>query len=398
MDLSKIEFGVFMKKECFHFEEGFTYVNHGAYGEVPLKIRDKQKQLLDVLNDNPGVFYRQTNKQLYNASIDAAAKFLGADPANLVFVQNATTGANTVLKSFPWQKGDEILASTYTYKAVEYACRKVAEFSTGGHIHQFEIRFPIKDESEVVDSMTSFLDKHPRIKLVVLDHITSPTALVFPVKKMITECRKRGVLVLIDAAHAPGQLEINLEQLDPDFYTGNFHKWVFTPRGCAILWIRKDHQSWCTPLVTSHMYKKGIQSEYRVQGTRDDIPYFLVPDSIQFYQDVGGRDKIVQYTKTLLDKASVLIAERLKTEVLQIPKSMEAPGMRLVLLPEFEGYEKNWEGSKNLYMDIMNKYKINCAIYPVQDELYLRLSANIYNHMADYEKIADLLCKLTRNR
>ncbi|XP_048730048.1 uncharacterized protein LOC125647413 [Ostrea edulis] len=396
MELSGIEFGAAMKKECFHFEDGFTFINHGSFGVVPTKIREKQKQLLDVLNDNPGVFYRQTNVELFQRSIDAAAKFLGADPSNLVFVQNATAGVNSVLKSFPWQKGDEILASIYTYKAVEYACRKVAEFPTGGHIHQFEIRFPIKDESEVVDNMTSFLDKHPRIKLVVLDHITSPTALVFPVKKMIAECRKRGVLVLIDAAHAPGQLEINLEQLDPDFYTGNFHKWVFTPRGCAILWIRKDHQNWCTPLVTSHMYKKGIQLEYRVQGTRDDIPYFLVPDSIQFYQDVGGRDKIVQYTNALLDKASVLIAERLNTEVLQIPKSMEAPGMRLVLLPEFEGYEKTWEGSEKMYMDIMNKYKINCAIYPVQDELYLRLSANIYNHMADYEKIADLLCNLTR--
>jgi selenocysteine lyase/cysteine desulfurase len=120
------------------------------------------------------------------------------------------------------------------------------------------------------------------------DHITSPTALVFPLKKMIAECRKRGVMVLVDAAHAPGQLEINLEDLDPDFYTGNFHKWVYTPRGCAILWIRKDHHNWCTPLVTSHMYNKGVQLEYRVQGTRDDIPYFLVPDAIEFYQEIGG--------------------------------------------------------------------------------------------------------------
>ena len=122
----------------------------------------------------------------------------------------------------------------------------------------------------------------------ILDHITSPSALVLPLKKMIEECRKRGVLVLVDGAHAPGQVEINLEELRPDFYTGNFHKWVFTPRGCAILWVHKDHHDWCTPLVTSHMYNKGFQLEYGVQGTRDDTPYFLVPDSIQFYKDVGG--------------------------------------------------------------------------------------------------------------
>ena len=120
------------------------------------------------------------------------------------------------------------------------------------------------------------------------DHITSPTALVFPLKKMIEECRKRGVLVLVDGAHAPGQMEINLEELRPDFYTGDFHKWMYTPRGCAFLWVHKDHQGWCTPLVTSNKYKEGFQMEFCVQGTRDDNPYFLIPEAIQFYKDVGG--------------------------------------------------------------------------------------------------------------
>lgn len=110
-----------------------------------------------------------------------------------------------------------------------------------------------------------------------------------PLKRMIEECRKRGVLVLIDGAHAPGQIEINLEELCPDFYVGNFHKWVYTPRGCAFLWVHKDHQNWCTPLVTSYMYDKGFQLEYGQQGTRDDTPYFLIPDAIQFYKDMGGR-------------------------------------------------------------------------------------------------------------
>ncbi|XP_061177980.1 uncharacterized protein LOC133186720 [Saccostrea echinata] len=396
MDLSKVDFGAAMKKQCFHFEEGFTYVNHGAYGEVPVIIREKQKQLLDTQNDNTGMFFRDETPRLYRKAIEAAAQFLRADPGNLVLVQNATTGVNSVLKAFPWTKTDEILATVYTYKAVEYACRKVAEFSTGGHIHQFDIRFPIRDEMEVVKSMTSYLAEHPKIKLVVLDNITSPTALKLPLKEMISECRKRSVMVLIDGAHAPGQVEINLEELSPDFYVGNFHKWVYTPRGCAFLWIHKDHQDWCTPLVTSHMYKKGFQKEFCTQGTRDDIPYFLLPESIKFYHDVGGREKINNYTRNLLDKASELIAERLGTEVLQIPKSMEAPGMRLVLLPECEGYDKTWKGSENLYMDIMKKHKINCAVYPVQGELYLRLSANIYNEISDYEKLTDILLQLSR--
>ena len=139
----------------------------------------------------------------------------------------------------------------------------------------------------------------------IADHITSATALILPVKKMIAECRKRGVLVLVDAAHAPGQIKVNVEDLNPDFYTGNFHKWVYTPRGCAILWIAKEHHNWCTPLVTSHMYKKGVQLEYFMQGTRDNIPFFLVPDALKFYNEIGGMVKMyfqkIQYIVIIID-------------------------------------------------------------------------------------------------
>lgn len=390
-------FGAAMKKECFHFEERVTFLNHGSYGAIPIKIRDRQKQLHDELNDNPDLFYRQTEYQLYTQARDAAARFVGADPENLVFVQNATTGVNSVLKALPWRDGDEILTTVHTYRAVANACRKVAEFSTGGHIHQFDIRFPIKDEQQVVESMTSHLDKHPKIRLVVLDHITSPTALVFPLREMIAECRKRGVLVFIDGAHAPGQVEINLEELQPDFYTGNFHKWVFTPRGCAILWIAKQHHDWCTPLVTSHMYKKGVQLEYFMQGTRDNIPYFLVPEALKFFSEIGGMEKIHQYTKALLDNVTSMISDKLGTPKPEIPKSMEAPYMRLVLLPEYEGYPAGThEGAERLILDLMRKHRINTAVCPAQDQLYLRLSATVYNQLSDYEKIAEVLNALPR--
>ncbi|XP_052695854.1 uncharacterized protein LOC128174315 [Crassostrea angulata] len=392
-----VEFGAEVKKKYFHFKEAFTFLNHASYGAVPSHIREKQKQLLDVVNDNPDVFYRQAWKPFMSTAIQAAAEFLGADPNNVVLVQNATTGINTVLKAFPWKKGDEILATTHTYCSIQNTCRKAAQISTGGHFHQLEINFPIKDEEEIVRNMASAIDEHPSVRIVLLDHITSPTALLMPLKRMIEECRKRGVLVLIDGAHAPGQIEINLEELCPDFYVGNFHKWVYTPRGCAFLWVHKDHQNWCTPLVTSYMYDKGFQLEYGQQGTRDDTPYFLIPDAIQFYKDMGGRERITKYTKELLDSACKMIAERLQTRLAEIPKSMEVPGMKIVLLPDCtynERYSNTWEGSQNLQFDIMNKHRIHVTVNSIQGRLYMRLAANIYNEMADYEKLADLLVKL----
>ncbi|XP_061184563.1 uncharacterized protein LOC133192588 [Saccostrea echinata] len=393
---SAIEFGAVMKKDCFHFEEGVTFINHGSYGAVPLKIREKQKQLLDEVNDNPDEFYRLKEHDLYMRARDAAAKFTGADPENLFFVQNTTTGVNSVLKSLQWQNGDGILTNVFTFRGVANTCRRVTEISSCVQIHQFDIKLPIKDEQEVVKSMTVQLDKHPQVRLVLLDHITSHTALVFPLKKMIEECRKRDVLVLIDGAHAPGQVELNLEDLHPDFYTGNFHKWLYAPRGCAVLWISKDHHDWCTPLVTSLMYRKNIQLEYFDQGTRDNIPYFLVPDVLDFYKQIGGMEKIHQYTGPLLEKACSMITERLGTTTPEIPKSMAAPNMRLILLPEYRDYTAETEVSRVMFKDIMTKYRINCAIFPAHGHLYLRLSANIYNELSDYVKIADVLENLPR--
>lgn len=186
------------------------------------------------MNENPDRFYKLTEGRLYDEAREAASTFLGAKAENLVFVPNATTGVNTVLMSLSWDEGDEILGTNFTFTSNVNACRSVAD-SINGKFHQFQIRFPIKDSSEIVRSMTSYLYKFQKIRLVVLDHISSPTTLVFPLKEMIAECRKRHVLTLVDGAHAIGQVQVNLEDLRQDFYTGNFHKWLYTPRGCAIL-------------------------------------------------------------------------------------------------------------------------------------------------------------------
>ncbi|XP_062566739.1 uncharacterized protein LOC134229054 [Saccostrea cucullata] len=285
--MSGVEFGSPMKKECFHFQEAFTFVNHGSFGAVPLVIQEKQRRLLEESNKNPDIFFRKREKNFYWEARDIAANFLGAKPENLVFVTNTTTGVNSVLRSLPWEKGDGILATNLTFPANVNACQRAAEFSAG-HFYQFKIQLPITNEADLTRNMTSYLDEFKNIRLVLLDHISSPTALVFPLKDMIAECRKRKVLVLIDGAHALGQVAVNLDDLKPDFYIGNFYKWLYTPRGCAVLWVAEEHQTWCTPLVTSVTYRQGFQSEFMMQGTRDNIPYYLVPEALKFFKDIGG--------------------------------------------------------------------------------------------------------------
>ncbi|XP_062605854.1 uncharacterized protein LOC134267658, partial [Saccostrea cucullata] len=229
-----------------------------------------------------------------------------------------------------------------------------------------------------------------------LDHISSPAALVFPLKDMIAECRKRKVLVLVDGAHALGQIAVNLDDLKPDFYIGNFYKWLYTPRGCAVLWVAEEHQTWCTPLVTSVTYREGFQSEFMMQGTRDNIPYYLVPDALKFFKDIGGMEKINRYTENLLEKACLLLEERLGTKCVEIPDSMKPPRIRLVPLPQYQEYQATTDGARQLNRDLMEKHKIICLVCAVQNQLFLRLSANVYNELSDYERMAEVLCALRR--
>lgn len=372
---------------------GIFFLNHGSYGAVPVPVRERQKELLDLMNENPDRFYKIVEGRLYDEARRAASAFLGAKAENLVFVPNATTGVNTVLRSLPWDDGDEILGTNFTFTSNVNACRSVAD-SINGKFHQFQIRFPIKDSSEIVKSMTSYLDNFQKIRLVVLDHISSPTTVVFPVKEMIAECRKRHVLTLVDGAHAIGQVEVNLEDLRPDFYTGNFHKWLYTPRGCAILWVAEEHQKWCAPLLISLQYKKGYQKEFKIQGTRDNIPYLVVPEVLKFFEDIGGLEKIHCYADTLLDSACQMLWNRLGARPVEVPESMKAPNMRLIHLPRFKGYTINFEGARKLNLDIMEKHKVVCLICAVQGQFFLRLSANVYNELSDFVKLVDALSQI----
>nr|XP_022290925.1 uncharacterized protein LOC111102466 isoform X1 [Crassostrea virginica]XP_022290926.1 uncharacterized protein LOC111102466 isoform X1 [Crassostrea virginica] len=246
--------------------------------------------------------------------------------------------------------------------------------------------------------MTSYLDNFPKIRLVLLDHISSPSALVLPLREMIAECRKRRVLVMVDGAHAVGQLRLNLEDLGADFYFGSCSKWLYTPRGCAVLWVAEEHQKWCTPLIISLKHRTGFHSEFRCQGTRDNVPYLAVPEAIQFLEDIGGLEKVHAYTEMLLGKACRILWERLGAKPVKIPESIEAPNIRLIQLPVFPGYPVTYEGARRLNLDLLEHHKVVCLICAIQDHFYLRLSANVYNEVSDFVKLADALCELSRTK
>ncbi|XP_076091282.1 uncharacterized protein LOC143063175 isoform X2 [Mytilus galloprovincialis] len=390
-------FGKEMKEREFPLTEGVTFINHGSYGVVPRRIKEAQRKIIDEMDSSPDLWFRRNRRIKQDEARHCIAEFVQADPDDLVFVQNTTSGVNTVLKSMKLKPEDIILYNDNTYRAVINTCEATAQFSciAGVRTDLLTLQFPINSEDEVVEMYREYFKKQPKVTVAVLDHITSQSAIRMPLEKLIPLCKEYGVMTLIDGAHAPGQIPLNLKELDADFYSGNLHKWLYTPRGCAILYVKKEHQDWVRPIVTSHGYKTTFQNDFFKQGTRDDSPYCVVPEAIQFYKDLGGYEKIRDYTDDLLNTSTELLSSSWKTEKLQIPKSMEAPFMRLVRLPELKQTSMNSidDGERRIVEIIINYGIVPCITF-VDGKVYCRLSANVYNTKDDYKILCDLVLKM----
>ncbi|KAK3591460.1 hypothetical protein CHS0354_033460 [Potamilus streckersoni] len=383
--------------ECFRLRDGSTFINHGSYGTVPKKVTDHQIRLLMEMESHPDDWFRNKVDKYLQQAISCVSEFLQTSPQDTVLIQNATKGVNTVLKSFPLKSLDAILITSLTYPAVRMAANAVTARLQGVECLTLDVRFPIESNDSICDQYQTCLDQHPNIKLAIIDHITSPSAVVMPVKRLVKLCHDRNVIVIIDGAHGPGQLPLNLPEIDADFYTGNFHKWVYTPRGCAFLWKNPAYQNaWLAPLVTSFYHGQGFQLEFGFEGTKDDTPCISVIEGIKFYHDIGGFESINCYNSTLVRRAADLLTSAWGTQKLLIPPCMESPNMINVQLLDIPGYLKTPGDEKHLMKDLYELYGIQTMTVCIQGELYIRISAQVYNCMQDYEKLCRAVLELRK--
>ena len=271
-----------------------AYLNHGTVGATPRAVLEVQERLRREIERQPSEFMLRQLVPMVGAApptpgrLRAAAAtvgaFLGARADDVVFIENATTAVNAVLRSYPLEPGDEVLITDHTYGAVahatEYACRRA-----GARAVKAELPYPVADPGEVVEAVARALSS--RTRLAILDHITSDTAMVLPVAALTELCRERGVKVMIDGAHAPGMLELDIPTLGADWYTGNLHKWLFAPRGCAVLWAAEAAQRELHPAVVSWGLDSGFTAEFDWTGTRDPSAYLAAPAGIAFLERLG---------------------------------------------------------------------------------------------------------------
>jgi isopenicillin-N epimerase len=325
---------------------------------------------------------RRTLPEALRRAADRLAEFLGADGKDIAFVENATVGCNAVLRSLRFEPGDEILVLDHGYGAVRKAAAYVAARS-GARIVEVPLPFPNPTAVEIVGRVRAALT--PSTRLAVIDHITSPSALLLPIRQLVAACHAASVPVLVDGAHGPGQVTLDLKRLDADWYAGNCHKWLCAPKGCGFLWVRPDRQAELHPVTISHGYGQGFLAEFDWTGTRDPSAFLAVEAAIAFHERLGGA-ALRTRNAALAAEAGALLAARFGTELGAGREYFAA--MSLVRLPlDGPATAERAEALRESLLDA----RCDAPLFVHGGAIWLRISAHAYNEIVDYERLVEVI-------
>jgi len=382
--------------EHWLLDPAVTYLNHGTVGATPRRVLAAQQALRDEIERQPSRFLlRELASVRVGGARSAAprmrlaaqevAEFLGARGDDLAFVENTTTGANAVLRSLDLAPGDEILVSDLGYGGVVNAARYVAR-RAGAVVQTVEMPYPVRDPRAVADAFVAGLT--PRTRLAVVDHITAESALVLPLAEIAERCRAKGVLVLADGAHAPGAIALDIPSLGVDWYVGNLHKWAFTPRSSGILWAPPERQADLHPTVISWGLDQGMAAEFDLLGTRDPTPYLAAPAALAFLRELGA-EAVSAYDHDLAWNGARRLAERWRTPF-ETPEEMIGT-MATVPLPVALGKTREEAGA--LRDALLFEDAIEVQVHAWRDRLHVRISAQVYNDMADVDRLGEAVAR-----
>jgi isopenicillin-N epimerase len=371
-----------------------AYLNHGSFGACPSAVLAAQAALRLELESEPVDFLVAKLPGRLNAAREALAGFLAAAPEDLVFVTNATAAVNAVLRSAELEPGDELLLTNHTYAA----CRKTADFvaeRTGARVVVADLPFPCRSDEECIAAVLGCVS--PRTRLALLDHVTSPTALVLPIARLVGELQARGIDALVDGAHAPGMVPLDLSKLGAAYYTGNAHKWLCAPKGAAFLHARRDRQAGLHPNVISHGFTSGYRAEFDWTGTFDPTPWLCIAESLRFVGGLlpGGWPQVMAVNRNLALRARALLLASMGVES-PCPEEMIGSMASIPLPPAPAGSVAFGMDSKGLH-DWFREQGFEAWFYANPVPL-LRVSAQLYNNIDQYERFAQLLEAARRGR
>ena len=367
-----------------------TYLNHGTVGAPPKRVLQKQQALRDEMERQPSRFVLREldghqpmpwrHESRLREAIGHIAPFVGSRPEDLVFVPNVTTGLNAVLRSVPLGPGDEVVISDLGYGAVALAAHVVTG-ERGATVRTVEIPHPLRESGDVVDTIVRAITA--QTKLVVVDHITAQTALVLPVAAIVAECHDRGVPVLVDGAHAPGSIALDIPALGADWYAANLHKWAHAPRACGILWAKPEHQAVLRHPIISWGSGRGFHAEFEHQATSDPTSFLAAPEGIALLRE-WDFDAVLAYMHGLACEGAHALTDRWGT-TLDAPQDMIG-AMVTVPLPAEAGTTA--DDAMRLRLALLVEDRIEVQLHAWRGRLWTRVSAQVYNDRSDVERLA----------
>jgi isopenicillin-N epimerase len=379
-------------------DPNITFLNHGSFGACPKLILDEQTKLRTSLESDPVTFMESTARELWAESLVRLSKFINADSEGMTFVTNATSGVNTVLKSLDLKPNDEIIVLDHSYQA----CWNAVDFITkkaGAKTVVATIPFPIDSNEQIIEGILQNVTE--RTRLALIDTVTSPTGLRLPFEELVSELQSRNVDVLLDAAHGPGIVTLDIKKLDPAYVTGNAHKGLCTPKGSAFLYIREDRRNRIRPLSVSHgasvsgTDQERFRFEFDWTGTQDPTAWLCIPSAIDHIGSMlsGGWPATMDYNTNLAIQGRNLLLEALGTPK-PSPDSMIV-GLAAVLLPGSGVLTTSALEPDPLHTLLFEKYRIQVPVFgwPHHNKRYLRIASYLYNSLEEYEYLAEVLKK-----
>ena len=382
-------------------DPGTVFLNHGSFGSCPRAVLTFQRSLREHMEWQPVHFFVRELEGMWDRARAALAQFVGAEAEDLVFVTNATTGVNTVLRSLRFQPGDELVVTNQEYNACRNAIDSVAS-RENAKVLVADIPFPLHSAGEVVARILERVTG--RTRLVLVDHVTSQTGLILPLEELIPELTRRGVEVLVDGAHAPGMIPLDLRQLGATYYTGNCHKWICAPKGAGFLYVQRDRQEFIRPLVISHgansprTDRSRFLIEFGWMGTWDPSAFLSVPEAIRFMGTLlpGGWPEIMARNRQLCRTARSILCRTLQID----PPAPEEMVGSLASVPVPAAKAASVSTSP-LYADPLQdelrvRFGVEVPVIPWPDppNRVRRVSAQLYNALPHYERLADALTQV----
>ena len=375
-----------------------AFLNHGSFGACPAEVLRHQSALRAEMEAEPVRFLARELEGRLDIARAVLAAFVGADPDDLAFVANATGGVNAVLRSLSLAPGDELLTTDHAYAA----CRNTLDYvaaRTGARVVVATVPFPVAAPQAVVDVVLAGVT--PRTRLALVDHVTSPTGLVLPLARIVAELAARGVETLVDGAHAPGMIPLDLRRLGAAYYSANCHKWLCAPKGSAFLWVRRDRQADVHPLTISHGAKgeRPGRTRFRLEfdwtGTQDPTAWLTVPRAIEYLAGLveGGWPALMARNRALALEARRLLCAAAGTPP-ACPDEMVG-SLASVILPDNAKAATGWRVPEPLQARLFEAHGIEVPImrWPAPPRRLVRVSCQLYNRAEQYARLADALRK-----